>query len=416
MLKTRRKELVINMKALIKGFSAVLFAVLTTIMAIVGYYSQVLPESYYVSQNGSRTLNCLLHVTLESKEDAVSASSACGGEADGELKLFGVIPIKDASITKTEAPVLIPGGTPVGIKFLTDGVMVVKVQDVADGVCPAVEAGLCAGDNIVSANGQKLCSSSQLSDIISSSKGEKIELEVMRDNDVFSVSLSPVFSEQDGTYKAGIWIRDSSAGVGTLTYIDPATDCYGALGHPISDCDTYKTLPLGSGEIVDVTITGYEKGERGCPGELFGKFVSGLAAGSIVKNCDQGVFGRINYPSATAASAIPIAFKSEVKAGSAKILATIDGNSPKEYEVEIEKINLSESATTKNIVIKVTDQELLKLTGGIIQGMSGSPIIQDGKLVGAVTHVFVSDPTRGYGIFIEDMLEASNGAGLANAA
>ena len=144
MLKTRRKELVINMKALIKGFSAALFAVLTTIMAIVGYYSQVLPESYYVSQNGSRTLNCLLHVTLESKEDAVSASSACGGEADGELKLFGVIPIKDASITKTEAPVLIPGGTPVGIKFLTDGVMVVKVQDVADGVCPAVEAGLCA--------------------------------------------------------------------------------------------------------------------------------------------------------------------------------------------------------------------------------------------------------------------------------
>jgi stage IV sporulation protein B len=168
-----------------------------------------------------------------------------------------------------------------------------------------------------------------------------------------------------------------------------------------------KTLPLGSGEIVDVTITGYEKGERGCPGELFGTFVSGLASGSIIVNCEQGVFGKMTYSSR--ADAIPIAFKSEVKQGPAKILTTISGNKPQEFDIEIEKLTISSACKTKNIVIKVTDPRLLEATGGIVQGMSGSPIIQDGKLVGAVTHVFVSDPTRGYGIFIENMMEAGSG-------
>ena len=154
--------------------------------------------------------------------------------------------------------------------------------------------------------------------------------------------------------------------------------------------------------------TGYEKGERGCPGELFGTFVSGLASGSIIVNCEQGVFGKMTYSSR--ADAIPIAFKSEVKQGKAKILTTISGNKPEEFDIEIEKLTISSACKTKNIVIKVTDPRLLSATGGIVQGMSGSPIIQDGKLVGAVTHVFVSDPTRGYGIFIENMMEAAEGA------
>ncbi len=394
------------MKGLIKSFCAVLLTAMAALMGIVGYYDAVLPDYFYACDVGSRELMCFFDVTLCTEEDAVAASSEQYTEVDAELKLFGVIPIKDAKIAKADAPVLIAGGSPVGIKLLTDGVMVVKVQDVSEGLCPAVEAGICAGDNIISANGERISSSSQLSQIIQSSDGKAIALEVLRDDRQFETDLTPVLSDEDGLYKGGLWIRDSSAGVGTLTFIDPSTGCYGALGHPISDCDTYKTLPLGSGEIADVTITGYEKGERGIPGELFGKFVSGLASGSIIKNCDQGVFGRMTYSSRQ--DAIPIAFKSEVKTGPATILTTIEGNQPQEFDIEIEKLSLSPAAKTKNIVIRVTDSELLEKTGGIIQGMSGSPIIQDGKFVGAVTHVFVSDPTRGYGIFIEDMLDAAS--------
>lgn len=393
------------MNKLIKCLSAAMMVFLSAVMGIVGYYDANLPEHYYLSDGQESSLICFFDVSLDTHDEAIEASADGSYAVSGELKLWGIIPIKEAKISRTDAPVLIPGGTPVGIKLLTDGVMVVKIQEVADGICPAKEAMLFEGDNIISANGISLTSSSQLSKIIESCGGSTIELEISREGQIFKTSLTPVLSQTEGVYKGGLWIRDSSAGVGTLTFIDPKTGCYGALGHPISDCDTYKTLPLGSGEIVDVAITGYEKGERGCPGELFGTFVSGLASGSIQKNCDQGVFGKMTY--SAYGEAIPIAFKSEVKTGPATILTTISGNKPAEYSVEIEKLTLSTSARTKNIVIRVTDPELLEKTGGIIQGMSGSPIIQDGKLVGAVTHVFVSDPTRGYGIFIENMLDSA---------
>lgn len=403
--KTFRKETVFEMNRLTKCLAALFLTLSLALMGIVSYYSETLPNEFLVTGSSAPRLMCLFDIEVTPNEAAVAASASESTEIEAEVKLFGVIPIKDAKISRTEAPVLIPGGTPVGIKLLTNGVMVVRVQDVSQGICPAKDANLCEGDNIVSANGEKLTSSARLSDIIQSSKGEKIELEVQRDGRCFKTILEPIFSEREGTYKGGLWIRDSSAGVGTLTFIDPKSGCYGALGHPISDCDTLRTLPLGSGEIVDVTITGYERGERGCPGELFGTFVSGLASGSIVKNCEQGIFGIMTYSSRN--NAVPIAFKSEVKTGPAKIITTIQGSKPQEFDVEIEKVTLSSGAKTKNIVIRVTDKALLDSTGGIVQGMSGSPIIQEGKLVGAVTHVFVSDPTRGYGIFIENMLESA---------
>ncbi len=377
-------------------------------MGVVGYYDAVLPDVYYRSDSGHAAVDCLFDITIESEDVAVAAST--GGmdveESDAEIKLFGVIPVKSAKIVHADAKMLIPGGSPVGVKLLTEGVMVVKTAEVTEGISPASEAGICAGDNIISANGEELNSSARLSEIIENSDGEPIVFEVMRNGKRFTATVTPIYSEKDGTYKAGLWIRDSTAGVGTLTFIDPETGIFGALGHPISDSDTLTTLPLGSGEIVDVVITGYDRGERGCPGELYGTFVSGLASGTIELNCEQGIFGTMTYPSRQ--EAIPIAFKSEVRTGAATILTTIDGSTPQEFEVEIERVTLSSAAKSKNIIIKVTDPELLELTGGIVQGMSGSPIIQDGKLVGAVTHVFVSDPTRGYGIFIENMLDAAD--------
>lgn len=395
------------MRRLTRGIAAVFLIISLTLMGAVGYYDAALPDTYYLSDGGTAAVDCFFDIEIipDGEVIAASAGSATAEETDAEIRLFGVIPVKSAKIIHADAKMLIPGGSPVGVKLLTEGVMVVKTAEVTEGVSPASEAGIMAGDNILSANGEELNSSARLSEIIENSDGEPIVFKIMRNGRSSTVTVTPVYSETEGVYKAGLWIRDSTADVGTLTFIDPETGIFGALGHPISDSDTLTTLPLGSGEIVDVVITGYDKGERGCPGELYGTFVSGLASGTIELNCEQGIFGTMTYPSRQ--EAIPIAYKAEVKTGPATILTTIDGSTPQEFEVEIERVTLSSAAKSKNIIIKVTDSELLEKTGGIVQGMSGSPIIQDGKLVGAVTHVFVSDPTRGYGIFIENMLDAA---------
>ncbi len=395
------------MNRFIKRLTGAAAALCLAIFAAVGYYGEVLPDSYCVSERGLPNMGGFL--SMSAKSGAVEASAdAFGAVEQATIKLFGIIPIKDAEVTVADAPVLIPGGSPVGIKLLTDGVVVVSTQEVAGLGAPAGDAGIKAGDCILSANGELLSSSDRLARIIMNSHGEPITMTVRRDGKEFDTTVTPIFSEGEGTFKAGLWIKDSSAGVGTMTFIDPESGTFGALGHPISDADTQSILPLGSGEIVDVTITGCDKGSEGCPGELFGTFLSGLAAGNIMKNCEQGIFGRINYTNGCV-SAMPIAFRTEVETGPATILTTVSGSAPEEYSVSIEKLSLSDSARTKNLVIKVTDPRLLSLTGGIVQGMSGSPIIQNGKIVGAVTHVFVSDPTMGYGIFIENMLEACEG-------
>ncbi len=393
------------MNKFIKRLAIVLGTLSLALMIFVGYCGEALPDHYYVSGQDTTNISCGLNIeaspanttlaTIDTKTETVT------------LKLYGLIPIKNANVTVADAPVLIPGGTPVGIKLLTDGIMVVSTTPVQDGLDPAKEAGIIAGDNIKYANGEKITSSQQFANIIMDSHGEDVKITYIRSGKTYKTTLKPIFSQSEGTYKAGLLIRDSSAGIGTLTFIDPETGCFGALGHPISDFDTAKAMPLGSGEIVDATITGFEKGYAGAPGELLGRFVSSLAAGEISKNCDCGIFGTLNYTQGTA-QAIPIAFKSEVEKGKAYIYTTVSGSRPKCYEIEIEKVSLSQTLKTKNMVIKVTDPELLAQTGGILQGMSGSPIIQDGKLVGAVTHVFVNDPTRGYGIFIENMLSEAS--------
>ncbi len=392
------------MNKFVKRIAIALGTLSLALMMFVGYCGEALPDHYYVSGSDTTNISCGLNIEAAPATTTVAAIDTKTETVT--LKLYGLIPIKNASVTVTDAPLLIPGGTPVGIKLLTDGIMVVSTTPVQDGVDPAKEAGIIAGDNIKYANGEKITSSQQFANIIMDSHGDDVKITYVRNGKTHKTTLKPIFSQSEGTYKAGLLIRDSSAGIGTLTFIDPETGCFGALGHPISDFDTAKTMPLGSGEIVDAAITGFEKGYAGAPGELLGRFVSSLAAGEISKNCDCGIFGTLNYTQGYA-EAIPIAFKSEVEKGKAHIYTTVSGSRPKCYEIEIEKVSLSQTLKTKNMVIKVTDPELLAQTGGILQGMSGSPIIQNGKLVGAVTHVFVNDPTRGYGIFIENMLEAA---------
>lgn len=303
---------------------------------------------------------------------------------------------------------LIPCGTPFGIKMLTDGVVVTDFGYVNGSVSqtsPAEVAGVKIGDVITAVNGVSVYTSEELTAAVQENP-EECCIELTRSGRELEITAVPVISTEDGTYKIGLWTRDSCAGIGTMTFYDPETGVFGGLGHAVSDASTGQRLPLLEGEITAVTITNVLKGSSGTPGELCGAFVSDSKTGTIEINSEYGVFGHSAAP--ILGEPLEVANSSEIKQGKASIYTTISGMSPKEYEIEIVKIDRGSSAAVRNMTIRVTDKELLKQTGGIVQGMSGSPIIQNGKLVGAVTHVLVNDSTMGYGVFIENMVGATN--------
>ncbi len=315
--------------------------------------------------------------------------------ADGYAYYFGNIPIKTAKTVVKERQNVILCGTPFGIKIKSDGVMVVQTAEKS----PAKDAGIREGDVIISVNGENVRTNSDISRAVQlCSDSTSVVLE--RDDREMCFEFTP--KREDGCLKIGVFVRDSAAGVGTLTFIDPKTKTFGGLGHSVSDVTTGETIPLGSGEITRAEIFGIVKGKSGSAGELCGLIFPGSETGKLTKNTESGVFG--DYSGEISGDIYPAAFKQEVKAGPAQILTTIDTNAPKAYSIEIERINLLDLEGSKSMVIKITDPELLEKTGGIVRGMSGSPIIQDGKFAGAVTHVLVNDPTRGYAVFAENML------------
>ena len=382
-------------------------AVMLSLYGTAGYYSWKLPDSYYISKDSKLSINTTLPITVSKAEsDALTVFSA--GSSDGgtaSLRLLGVVPIKNAEVQEIETPMLVPGGQPFGIKLQMDGVMVIELgeTETQNGSCsPAEEAGIRAGDIIHRADGMSIESSADLRQAVESSGGDAIEIEFTRSDKSMETSLTPVFSQDEGCYTAGLWVRDSIAGIGTLTFYEPETMTLGGLGHPICDGDTGVCIPIGQGNACPVTISSLVKGSAGSPGMLEGTFLGEDILGNLVYNNRCGVFGVLSS-TPSEAEPIPMAFKQEVKTGKAEIICTISGTEPQTYTAEIEKIDMAGADSTKNMIIRITDQKLLDATGGIVQGMSGSPIIQDGKLVGAVTHVFVDDPTRGYGIFCENM-------------
>ena len=289
---------------------------------------------------------------------------------------------------------------------MTDGVMVIGLEDI-DSSCPASECGIRVGDVITGINGQTVTTNKRVSELIGSTKGQPCSVSFSRDGHKQTATLTPVYS--GGTYKAGMWVRDSSAGIGTLTFYDPASGAFAGLGHPICDADTKLPLPISHGTVGEVKINGCTRSEHGEPGQLLGEFVSSETVGSITANISEGVFGRLDSPP-TSAEAVPLGFKQEIRRGEAYILSTVSGTEPRRYSIEIESIDLSDDAP-HDMIVHVTDPELLSKAGGIVQGMSGSPIIQDGRLIGAVTHVFVDDPTRGYAIFAEEMYRQTSAVG-----
>ena len=323
------------------------------------------------------------------------------------LTVLGGIAVKQVDVQFVDREMVIPCGYPFGIKMFTEGVVVVGLTDVEEnGIFrnPAQEAGIRVGDVLTELDGQTVSLNEDVAAIIASSGGREISYTLKRKDQTLTGTLQPIRADS-GEYKAGIWVRDSSAGIGTMTYYDPSTMIFAGLGHAVCDVDTGETLPLGKGEIVDVTITSVEKGISGQPGSLQGSFEGSRLAGFMAVNSETGVYGQLTSLPVSTLKPVPIAMKQEVREGAAQIYTTISGCTPQCYDIVIESVNLSSTAKTKSMVIRVTDPELLEATGGILQGMSGSPILQDGKLVGAVTHVFVNDQTRGYGIFAENMQE-----------
>ena len=339
----------------------------------------------------------------ERLEASVRVDALSGGEASVTFSLMGLIPVHETKISVLEDRTLIPGGQAVGVALHTDGVLVV-------GGGAQKKSPLKQGDVIMSVQGVRVKSAKELSRQISTANSDQVTLGVLRGGDEISLQASTPPDESDGKRRLGVWVRDSTAGVGTLSYIDPKTQAYGALGHAIVDGDTGSLLTVTDGAIMQARIVGVTKGEAGRAGELRGSFLSeNIQIGSIEKNTQSGVYGSMTqqpqgllYP-----DGLPIATGSAVKEGPATIISSVDSAGAREYEIEIVRCYAQAQDGQKDMLIRVTDEALIEKTGGIVQGMSGSPIIQDGKLVGAVTHVLVNDPTRGYGIFIENMLDAA---------
>lgn len=354
-----------------------------------------------VKGNGS------LHVNL-SEPVTIKANQMQSYKMD--VKLFGIIPFKTIDVQVIPDEMLIPAGVPIGIYVKTDGIMVIDQGDF-EGVDHARKEPakhlLCAGDYIVKVNGEEAGTKSEFMEKVANSYGKEMILTIRRNGEVFDVKVKPE-QNVEGEYKLGIWIRDNAQGVGTMTYLE-ADNTFGALGHGINDTDTTLLMDVKSGSLYKTEIVAVKKGLGGSPGELTGIIDYNLdnKIGTIETNSTGGIFGVITEEAAAAIQkeALPIGLKQDVRLGTAQILCCVDGQtSPQLYEIQINAIHLDHDNVNRGLELEVTDPALLEQTGGIIQGMSGSPILQDGKIIGAVTHVLVNNPAKGYGIFIENML------------
>ncbi|NRD80697.1 SpoIVB peptidase [Bacillus sp. BRMEA1] len=352
------------------------------------------------------------NVKLEENQHSVKVKGLENGKNEMLLEFAG-IPIKKVDVNVLKDFRVIPGGQSIGVKLNTVGVLVVGhhlVNTLSGKKSPGEIAGIKVGDIITEINGNKIEKMTDVAPYVQAAgqSGKALNIMISRENGKFTTKLTPLKDKGENTYKLGLYIRDSAAGIGTMTFYHPQSKKYGALGHVISDMDTKKPIVVEDGQIVRSTVTSIEKGSNGDPGEKLARFSSdGEIVGNIQKNSPFGIFGELNkqLKNGILDKPLPIALSSQVKEGPAKILTVVNNDKVEEFDIEIVSTIPQKFPATKGMVIKVTDPKLLEKTGGIVQGMSGSPIIQDGKLVGAVTHVFVNDPTSGYGVHIEWMLD-----------
>ncbi len=391
-----------------------LFFICTAFFGECILVSKDFPKIYNVADYSDISLSSYVPMKINATEKVLPANEICNKNCpiilQGRLTLLDIFPVKTVEMHLVDEKKVTPCGTPFGIKLFTSGPMVINISEVRTEIgasSPAQEAGIKKSDTITYLNGNPITTNEALAEAVEKSEGKTMKVTIMRNNSSLDFNVTPVKSIDDKKYKIGMWVRDSSGGIGTITFYDSKNGTFSGLGHGICDVDTGEILPLEHGEIMDASINGITRGIQGKPGELKGSFVGEKPIGELSANLQTGIYGKIKNIS-TDIPPKKIAMKQQVKTGPAKILTTISGKKPKYYDINIESINYNENNPTKNILISITDNELLEKSGGIVQGMSGSPIIQNGMLIGAVTHVFINDPKKGYAIFSETMLTKSH--------
>lgn len=365
---------------------------------------RTIPDTIYIRIGQKEDLADLLDYPLVTYPDTIDVSDH--GSYQISCSLFGIFPLKQVQVRRAEEKTVSVCGIPVGLYMETQGVLIVDTGEIScqDGVSRNPAQNIAkAGDYILEVNGRQVSRKKELIREIQNCKGEAVTLLVNREGEEVPISVEPVKSD-DSRYKLGIWVRDNTQGIGTMTYIEE-NGKFGALGHGISDTDTGELLDVSGGELYQAQIVSIMKGTKGMPGELAGyiEYQQEKQLGMIQKNTEKGIFGKIDQMEKLPLIQTEVAYKQEVKEGKAEIYTDL-GDGAQTYEIQITKIFAEKADSNKAFEIQVTDPRLLEKTGGIVQGMSGSPILQEGKLIGAVTHVFVQDPAKGYGIFIENML------------
>ncbi|WP_405196589.1 SpoIVB peptidase [Virgibacillus necropolis] len=399
---------------------------LLAVLVAIPFYSPVqkylsIPNNIVTFNNDSTIAVPALGDKVEvepTKEETIKAISSNDFEtvSAGEDQLFysvAGLPIKKVDVNILEDLKVIPGGQSIGVQLHTVGVLVVghhQVNGTNKELSPGEEANIKVGDIILKINGEPIKEMQEVKPFVEKAgKADKsLDVTIKRGDEKIQTKLTPVMDAKENEYRIGLYIRDSAAGIGTMTFYDPKSKKYGALGHVISDMDTQKPIEIFNGAIVNSTVTSIEKGTNGTPGEKQAKFsVDADKIGTITKNSPFGIFGKLDEKMNNGKfnKPMPVALSHEVEEGPAKILTVVEGEKIEEFDVEVVSSVPQKFPATKGMIIQITDPELLKKTGGIVQGMSGSPIIQNGKIIGAVTHVFVNDPTSGYGVHIEWMLQ-----------
>ena len=379
-----------------------------------------IPNEITIFEGENLSLRTIFGITLHSEDEVLEVSANSGettihtiGSETLSVSLFDKLFLKNVDVSVLPKTTVIPVGNIAGVKLYTNGVLVVGMSEIegedSKTYKPYENTGIEEGDTIVKINDNVISSTDDLIEKVNMSNGEKIEIEYIHDEETKECSITPIKTSEE-EYKLGLWVRDSAAGVGTVTFYEPSTQSFGALGHGITDIDTGDLLNIASGEFVTAKVLNIKKGEDGNPGKIQGTVEEQETIGEITKNTEFGIYGKIQDLSSLnidTSKEMEVAMRDEIELGKATILCSLDNQTVKEYEIEITKIYKDNHYNNKSMEIKVTDEELIEKTGGIIQGMSGSPIIQNGKFIGAVTHVLVNSSTEGYAIFGDLMLKQS---------
>ena len=375
----------------------------------------LMPNNLILIQGETLDLKTIYGITVGRKQEGkvLQASSNLNknkvndtGKIEVSLNLFGNIPVKKMDVNVIPKSKVVPVGKAIGMKLYTEGVLVVGMSEI-NGKKPYENSGIQEGDAIIEINNEQIENTNDLIETVNKSNGKTVEVKYKRKEQTITTSIEPA-KVNENEYKLGLWVRDAAAGVGTMTFYEPSSGMFAALGHGIADIDTSELINIESGELTTTNILSIVKGQKGTPGEIRGTIENSESLGSIYKNTSFGVYGKVqskNKLDINNMEEMDVALRDEIKTGKAQILCELENGKTEKYDVEIKKLYLNNNENNKSMVIKITDEKLIEKTGGIIQGMSGAPIIQNGKFIGAVTHVLVNDPTVGYGVFADIMIK-----------